>query len=773
MPAHKKFFRSVKKFVRAVGSTLQAGLLNLLGVDDDAEDPSALINKQSSNAYIPVIYGQVKVGGTIIFKGISGSDNEYLHIVLVHSVGEVGQIGDVYLDDVISTDSRFTGLLSISKYTGTSGQSSDSVTDAAFSTWTTDHTLTGVAYTAIRLKYDQDKLNRQPVINVIIDGQKVLDIRDGTTAYQTNPALIIYDYLTSAVYGKGLATSALHTQSFKDAADYCETQYETYEGSGVYMDYFACNGIVDTSKTVLSNLKALLTSCRGMLTYVSGQYRLDIEKDEVPTFTFDIDNIIGGWSFSDGSKSSRYNQTKMSFINPDRNWQPDVAVTESSVHTTLIAVDNGFLSKKDLKLPFETNPHRAAYIGETVLKRSREQVRASFVSTVEALENKPGDVVWITHETPGWTLKKFRILSMTYDQSGAVSVQVVEHEPTVYDRTVLADFPTPPNTNLPDPYTVSAPTGLTLTSDGTTLIHAGDGVFDNRIKATITASTGAYVSGNEFQYKKTADSGWIPAGITTSRDDVTVYIDNVIPGVSYDVRARSFNTYGISSAWTSTVSVSAQGREGAFYWKTHFESKETHSVALFGAGSAVFDGSGITLTGSQTSATGINSAQILREPKFPVNALNWTKKRIIKARFEFSKAGTGSGSNSTTGLTVGAFSGAVDNLMGFNYRAGTLYYISGNGNDFNYTTRTAVSTPLSTDSYEVVFTPGAIDKVEFYRNGTLEVTHTEGTEYVPDSTTSTSGDDHILQIIVRGNSSTPGTDWDILKISEYEFYQAP
>jgi len=48
-----------------------------------------LINKQANDAPIPVVYGQRKVGGTRILLEVTGTDNEYLNIVLAVSEGEI------------------------------------------------------------------------------------------------------------------------------------------------------------------------------------------------------------------------------------------------------------------------------------------------------------------------------------------------------------------------------------------------------------------------------------------------------------------------------------------------------------------------------------------------------------------------------------------------------------------------------------------------------------------------------------------------------------
>jgi hypothetical protein len=51
-----------------------------------------LINKQSNDANIPVIYGERLTGGTRVFMETSGTDNTYLYMSIVMAEGEINDI---------------------------------------------------------------------------------------------------------------------------------------------------------------------------------------------------------------------------------------------------------------------------------------------------------------------------------------------------------------------------------------------------------------------------------------------------------------------------------------------------------------------------------------------------------------------------------------------------------------------------------------------------------------------------------------------------------
>ena len=55
--------------------------------DFDQFEKGILVNKQSNDAAIPVIYGERLIGGTRVFLETSGTDNEFLYMALVMAEG--------------------------------------------------------------------------------------------------------------------------------------------------------------------------------------------------------------------------------------------------------------------------------------------------------------------------------------------------------------------------------------------------------------------------------------------------------------------------------------------------------------------------------------------------------------------------------------------------------------------------------------------------------------------------------------------------------------
>ncbi len=218
-----------------------------------AQAQGILINSQSNVDPIPVIYGRRRVGGTRVFIEVSGSSNEYLHLVLVLSEGPVTAIDNVYLDDVLSTDAKFTGLLTVTKHLGTPGEGVDAALTADVPKWTSACKLSNCAYLYVKLKYDRNAFSGLPTITADVRGRTLYDPRDGQTRYSNNPALVLRDYLINTIYGRGIASSAIDDTSIAAAANACDVRITAPS----FSDIFTVSTATNTSNLVLTFSQAI------------------------------------------------------------------------------------------------------------------------------------------------------------------------------------------------------------------------------------------------------------------------------------------------------------------------------------------------------------------------------------------------------------------------------------------------------------------------------------------------------------------------------------
>src|SRR5210317_1008983 len=542
---------------------------------DDFEK-GILLNKQSNDANIPVVYGERLLGGTRVFVESSGTDNQYLYIALILSEGEINSIEEILIDDkpvtfassftdgnaveVDSSDSNYykdgESLIRIEPHYGTDGQSASTLL-STLSSWGSNHKLSGLCYLAIRFKWNQDAFTGIPKVQAKIQGKKVrtfnASLVEQSATYETNPAWCLLDYLTNTRYGKGLQDSEIDLQSFYDASVICETQVTPYSG-GSDINIFDINTALDTSKTIIENVRELLKGCRGYLPYNAGKYNLIIETTGTANITLTEDDIIGGYSLSTPPKNERYNRVIVGFVDPDRNYQvnetqfppvDDSGLPSADQHATMKAEDGGFLLEGRFNFTTLTNQYQAEEMAEVILRRSREALSLGLNINFNAYDLSIGEIVNITHSSMGFSAKPFRVIGITFNQDFTIGLSLVEHQDNHYQWSEKGQVPTVPTTNLPNPFNVQPPASVTLDD---TLIEYNDGTVIVALDITIGASTDSFVDYYQVEYKKSTESNYI---IYAQGSGLNHRVLNVIDQDTYDVRVKAVSSLGVSSTYVS------------------------------------------------------------------------------------------------------------------------------------------------------------------------------------------------------------------------------
>lgn len=512
-------------------------------LDQDAQ--SVLVNKNSNIAPIPVIYGTRRVGGTRVFVETSGADNKFLYMALILCEGEVNSIGDIYINDELLTGSEYAPYVTIDKKTGADNQTASSTLTAAPS-WNSNDTLSGIAYLGIRLEFNQDVFSSIPTIQAVVQGRKVFDPRDNTTAFDSNPALCLRDYLTNTRYGKGLDSSLIDDTSFGLAATACDEDVTNYDGSGETVKRFSCNAVINTNQTLFNNVKVFLSGMQGMMPYQNGTYRLIVEDDYDSTFDFDTDNIISGFKISGVDKTQKYNKVTAKFVNPDMNYQPDQVIwppADSSDYSTFLTEDNNKPLEKEIDLLTCTSFYQARNIAKTLCLGSRKAgIKLSFTATPDALKCSVGDIVTVTHPTPSFSSKEFRVISLSINFDATVNVALAEHNATIYPWVSDLEEPETFASNLPDPLTVEAPV-LSVTDE----VRALNQEAISFLIANVSTAD-QFAERFEVQSRRQGETEFVTMGQTGGGIFEQV---NIADGEVYTVRARVINTLGVRSAFTT------------------------------------------------------------------------------------------------------------------------------------------------------------------------------------------------------------------------------
>ena len=565
-----------------------------------------LVNKFRSNGHIPIVYGTRKVGGNVVFLETSGTDNQYLYMAVVLSEGEINGVTSLFVNDnqvtlsgtltdgtqrtVASSDVNFfdeSSLITVEAHFGTDSQTASSLL-STLTSWTSNHRLRGLAYLAIRFEWNADKFGSLPQVQAIVQGRKVYNPNlDGTLTggsgshradtsttweYSDNPILQLLDYLRNERFGMGIPNSYFDSNfaDWQTATDVCDTNITPFSGAS-QIDLMDSHTVVDTSVKAIDNVKNFVRGSRSYLNFSGGKYNILVESTGSASITLTEDNIIGGISIQSKNKNSRYNRVIVNFINPDKNFQSDTAqfppvdetgLASADQHANMKTADGGLLLEGRFDFSMFTSPYQAQEMAEIILRRSRTSLDVSLKADATAMDLAIGDLVNITHATPAFSAKPFRVQGMTINADHSVSLQCTEHQDSFYTFGTQQEVATIPDTTLPNPFSVLPPASITLTDE---LIEYADGIVITRLLITIGASTDLFVDNYEVQIKQTLD----PDGNAVSDDFREIAVGkilqyqhlNVIDGATYQVRVRAVNTIGSKSTFISTTRAIVGGVE--------------------------------------------------------------------------------------------------------------------------------------------------------------------------------------------------------------------
>jgi hypothetical protein len=510
---------------------------------------SKTVSVRSSNSTRRLVYGETRVGGTIVFIEAT-DDDEFLHIVVVLAAHEIQSVESVFFGEKeltlsgnsVTAPSEFVGVAEV--YPVTVGSVANIPAPLlATPSWTTSHVLEGQAYVYCKLKYDNNAYpDGLPNISALVRGRKVLDTRTSTTAFSYNPAMVIRDYLTDTVYGLGASATEIDDTSFNAAANICEESVTLAAGGSE--DRYTFNGVLDTGNTPRSNIEQMLSALGGSLYYSNGKWHLKAGAYVTPTVTLDENDIVGSISVGTAvSNRESFNAVKGQFATADTNFQAtDYPEVSSSTFET---EDGGEKKYLNYNLPFTTSSPTAQRLARQVLFKNRQEISVSAKFKLTAFQFAVGDTLMLTNSRLGWSQKVFEVVGWQLDfDKNEVGVQckLAETASGVYDWNANESAFANDNTNLPSALNLPAPT-LSVSDEAQ--------VVNQKVTSVLVAtptSTSQYADLFEVQAKKATDTNYISLGISSSP---RFELHNVIANTLYDVRARIISNLGIKSAFAS------------------------------------------------------------------------------------------------------------------------------------------------------------------------------------------------------------------------------
>jgi hypothetical protein len=495
-----------------------------------------------------VIYGRVKIAGVRAFDGTTGTQNKYLHRVLMFAGHEIDAFETFYVNDEaltldgsgeVTAPAKYVGKIRIKEHLGTSDQVADSDLVSEVADWTADHRLRGIAYIYARLSFDGDAFpNGVPEITALIRGKKVYDPRTSTTAWSDNSALCIRDYIASTNYGLGEASTNIDDTQVTTAANVCDLT-DTPDSSTRY----TCNGAFTTAATPYDTFNKLLTSMGGMAWYAQGKWRMRAATWNATVLDMDEDDLRSNITIQTRhSRRDNFNIVRGKFRGSESNWQitdyPEVK------NAAFLTADGGQEAAADVDLPFTDTAAEARRIANIVLERNRQQLTVRAAFGMRAFQVQVGDNIRLTNTRFGWANKEFEVVEWTFGLVGKYDLQVNmtlrETAESAFDDISDGVVYEQDNTALLSPFDVPS-VGLTITAESTVIREK----LLNSISIEVTALESERVDYVEVEYKASADTDYIKAGV----GEIGKFkVLDVSPG-DYDIRARAINTFGVKGDW--------------------------------------------------------------------------------------------------------------------------------------------------------------------------------------------------------------------------------
>lgn len=311
--------------------------------------------------------------------------------------------------------------------------------------------MEGLIFCVLQLKYDREKgYTGLPTMTFKL--KNALD----------NPAVVMYDYMTSDRYGAYIPGANINAQSLGRWANFCNESvtYTTIANVTSSQKRYTINGFIDTARPVKDNMDTVLLNGGAWMAYDvhSGQWRV-IPKRVVQGYdtvlNFNDDNIIGGIQISATRLDDLYNIGEIEYY--------DRLVKDQRAYNTIelpSALRNINEPDNALRLSFDlvNSNVQAERLGNIELKQSRDDLMVEFTASHYGLQAQAGDVIQIENSLYGWQSPTFpggkefrivRVVEQETEEGGIIAkITALEYNADVYTDENIQEFTTSGNIGI-------------------------------------------------------------------------------------------------------------------------------------------------------------------------------------------------------------------------------------------------------------------------------------------------------------------------------------
>ena len=398
------------------------------------------------------------------------------------------------------------------------------------------------------------ELNGNPGVTCLVKGRKVYDLRTGRTAYSTNPALCIRDFMLSKRYGLGkwFTEDMLDSDSWKEAADYCDEQITFLDGSGakVIAKRYELNMVIDNKRSALEWLQEMLANFCGYIVYSNGKLKLRIEKETPISYKFNDDNCFD-LKISPLALSETPNRYEVTIIDPLNNWSTVKCLCDDYADQK----QRQKIITKSVSLEGVTSQNQALRLARFYRDYNLVcPMQLSFTTGLQAMHLEPGDVVTISYHGV-FKEMPIRISEIKETNKGTFEISGRQYNNTIYGDLLGGGVHWFDYSTLDNPYTdtILDVKGLNYTKQS---YIAKDGTHINIVNLTWTKTKYQFFKRYVIDYRESNSGSW-STYCSTVENSCSI---NVNLYWTYDFRVRVENTIGRLSDGAAVYKVFIDGK---------------------------------------------------------------------------------------------------------------------------------------------------------------------------------------------------------------------
>lgn len=536
------------------------------------------INPQALGKWV---FGETALATDVLYSEKIGDDK--LVYLIAGAAHEIESFGDLYMNDELITLSgaNATGdwlnALSVYRNLGTDTQTALAIPSSLLPSTAKGE---GVAHYALVFTFrNQPKLaDGIPArITQVAKGAKVYDprldsTRGGTGSHRAddqstwqytnsgddigaNWALIVAHYLLGyrsggkLIYGVGVDPNDVDWDQVAAMADVCDMIVDA-------KPRYRIGGIMPATQDHGDILRQLESAVGGKVSKVAGKYYIWCPHDDLsPLDTITDEDIIRevGVNFSPSAPIQEiYNAIRGRYVEPDTLYQP---IPYPEIEEAAAIAEDGRVRIKEHDFSVIQDVEIAQRVAREIIRRTRFSATWQFALGPVGMLYQPFDVLTLNIQETNNQPQLVRIVNMQFSVGGAVMVECIEEDASIYDTSLPLGTPVTRldvgtyDPSAPIPVTGLAATDITITGAAGSVSDALRVTWDD---------PGGFVRETQVRFRITGTTDY--QGVPPSSiDQTSAIIVPVEPLTEYQIEVRHVNLSGTQSAFVQVVETTGGG----------------------------------------------------------------------------------------------------------------------------------------------------------------------------------------------------------------------